>query len=925
MKRVVPWMSTFVVLLFSPLAAAQGIQTGMLVGHIGSAEGLSLPDAEVRLTSSSLQGERTATTDRHGSYRVRGLPPGTYQARIEHPAMAPAAATVLIQLGGTAKLNVTMAPGNVEEPVMVVTGSPSPVVTPQTDFHLTADEVDALPAERSPFIIASLAPGLSFYTPDAGQLTISGGFAYDNVFLIDGVDVTDNLFGRPDDLFIADAIAETQVVTSGISAEYGRFSGGVVNIITQSGGDRFSGSLSARFRNPAWTNETPFEEERGITRDDTLFTTHEGTFGGPLVKNRLWFFTAGHYFEHSMADSLGVTLTPVRRRTEERRVQAKLTASPAPSHRLQVNIVTRGNDVAGPTFTSSIDPATVVPTRSLSRFFVASYKGAVTPALFAELQYSEKRQGTRRGNPSTDIVDSPFFTKFPLPVGLHYNGPAVDGIQRSRDNRQLAGNASYAWTSPRFGSHDTTVGLEHFVATLNGGSGGFIPISGVGKFGSTGFSFYTAYKTDVSDQPALDANGNFIPVFRPGNSALAQFFLTGDERADITTQSLYITDRWALGTHWRLNLGLRYERARRESNSVPFDPRSGRFGIDNVDASRLVPRLGAAYDPLGDGQYVVSTSYSHYSGKYAERLFGYTDPAEHPGSIAALYVGPPGEGRDFAPGFDTANYWPVAGNFRSDLRSYDDEIRSPMTREFTASAAATLGTSGYVRVGYTRRSVSDLVESFVTLDNGTTTVFRSQGDLGPPFHLLCPRCGFSALPAPGGVNFGTFDALVLRNSDEPQRDFQALQMLGRYRLSDRWLLNVHWTVQLQNEGDFDGELRGHPGVPSCFGVYPEILVPSRACPRGDLWGFQRHRVLLWSSYDLNLGRFGQTSVTALYLYDSGHSYSLGAVVPVSSVQLARDPGYARPPQTTVAFLGNRGTERYNDPYSVDLDVTSLLS
>ena len=75
--------------------------------------------------------------------------------------------------------------------------------------------------------IALLSPNVTDNTPNAGQLTIAGAFAYDNVFLVDGVDVNDNLFGDANNLFIEDAIEETQVLTSGISAEYGRFSGGV--------------------------------------------------------------------------------------------------------------------------------------------------------------------------------------------------------------------------------------------------------------------------------------------------------------------------------------------------------------------------------------------------------------------------------------------------------------------------------------------------------------------------------------------------------------------------------------------------------------------------------------------------------------------------------------------------------------------------
>src|SRR4029079_3369258 len=129
--------------------------------------------------------------------------------------------------------------------------------------------------------------------PNTNQLSINGAFAYDNVFLINGIDINDNLFGSPQRLFIEDAIQETQVLTSGISAEYGRFTGGVVNAITRSGGNAFSGSFRTNFLNPSWTDETPFEKDRNIKRLDKLQRTYEATFGGPILRDRLWFFTAG--------------------------------------------------------------------------------------------------------------------------------------------------------------------------------------------------------------------------------------------------------------------------------------------------------------------------------------------------------------------------------------------------------------------------------------------------------------------------------------------------------------------------------------------------------------------------------------------------------------------------------------------------------
>ena len=146
----------------------------------------------------------------------------------------------------------------------ITENAPGIVETASGGANYTAAEIDTLPTGRTVFQIAELAPGLTDNTPNPEQISVSGSFSYDNVFLVDGVDVNDNLFGTINNLFIEEAIEEQAVITSGISAEYGRFSGGIVNTITKHGGNTFQGSLRANFTNTAWRYETPYELENGI-------------------------------------------------------------------------------------------------------------------------------------------------------------------------------------------------------------------------------------------------------------------------------------------------------------------------------------------------------------------------------------------------------------------------------------------------------------------------------------------------------------------------------------------------------------------------------------------------------------------------------------------------------------------------------------
>jgi hypothetical protein len=249
-------------------------------------------------------------TAEDGTFVFRQLPAGTYGVLYERAAFGAASHAADVPLGGEFEGTVTMHAAGISEEVQVVGDAPAALSAPAVGLNVRAGEIDALATSRTLQGIATLAPNLTENSPNAGQVVINGAFAFDNIFMLNGVDVNDNLFGSPQGLFIEDAIQETQVLTSGIGAEYGRFSGGVVNAITRSGGNIFRGSYRLNLTNPAWTRETPFEEAQGIEHEGKLSLTHESTFGGPLVRDRLWFFGAGRLADTTTAEALQLTGVP---------------------------------------------------------------------------------------------------------------------------------------------------------------------------------------------------------------------------------------------------------------------------------------------------------------------------------------------------------------------------------------------------------------------------------------------------------------------------------------------------------------------------------------------------------------------------------------------------------------------------------------
>jgi hypothetical protein len=875
-------------LLLAAPAAAQGTQTGTIAGTVIDTQKGVLPGVTVTVTSPALQGPRVTTTDANGAYIVRGLPPGEYTIRFELQGMRSVAETAQVQLGGDTQVNATLALATLTETVEVKASvTPPPLETPSVGANYEYQEIDKLPTPRTLTGVAELAPGLTDNTPNAGQVAIAGSFAYDNVFLVDGVDINDNLFGTPNNLFIEDAIEETQVLTGGVSAEYGRFSGGVINAITKSGGNRFSGSFRANLSNPSWTRETPFEREEGITRESDLSQTYEATFGGPILRDRIWFFTAGRFAETSEASTFPELGSPVVRTEENQRIELKGTGTLARNHTVSATYIGNETDQTRPTFTFSIDPETIVSRNLPNDLFVANYRGVLGQSLFATAQYSRKQFGFRNtGGTSTDILDSPFLSRGAaegVPAFLHYNAPYFDSTDpEDRNNQQVAGSLSYFGTTDRFGQHDLKAGFEVFTSTNTGGN----------SQSATDFVFESDYAVDASGTPVLDGQGRLIPQFVPGTSRIQNWRATRGAELDIRTTSLYLQDGWTLNDRWSFDVGVRYERVRSEATG----------GIVGVDTDTVMPRLAAAWNPWGDST-VFRATYGHYSGKYSEAQFGGNTPVGNPALLLGIYTGPAGEGRGFTPGFDPDNYVIVFGDFPTANVLFAEGLSSPVSREFTLQAGTEVwGGRGHVQAVYIHRDMDNFVEDFITPETGDTTIIED------------------------GQNFGTFDNTLYRNSDEPVRRYRALQTQGRYQVTPRLWLNAHWTVQLTNEGNFEGEATNQPAISSLLGDFPEVFSAARNFPLGRVNDFQRHKVRAWGVYSVPLGRWGEPTVALLYRYNSPLTYSLAAsAVELTETQLAiaESVGYASTPNAgdQTLFFAARGTEQFEDAHLFDLGIT----
>jgi len=879
MRRVLAFIPALLLLLAAPVFA-QGEQSGAVRGRIASSDGLALPGVTITVESPSLQGVRSAVTDVNGVYSIPGLPPGDYVVRFELSGFAAAQRKVSVPLGSPLVLDRTMTLEVIKETVDVKAPATAPAAAPSGAVNVRTETARLLPIGRTPFHLAELTPGLTDNTPQQNQVTIGGGMAYDNVFLVDGVDVNDNVFGQPNGLFIEEGIQEAQVLTSGVSAEFGRFGGGVVNVVTRSGGNIFSGAFRTNLSNSAWSDETPFEDGKGTKRASKLSPTYEAIAGGPVMKDRLWFFGGTRVERTTTSNLLPVTGIAYEGKNNNRRYEAKLTGTIAAGQTLQGSFIDSSTDQFSVSHPNSIDPRALTSPHTANRLGVATWRGVIANRAFATAQYSQKFwQVTNNGGTSTDIHDSPFLsrgTTSGVPANAEYSNPYFDSTDPDgRNNRQATASLSYLLGRQGIGSHELKSGVEYFVSSRQTGN----------SQTSTGYIFQTDYKLNGS-QPALDANGRMIPVFTPGTSRLATWMPTRGATIDITTTSLFATDRWVAGPRLTFDLGVRYEHVGTEAD----------LQTQAVSANTFMPRLGATYALTKDGKTTASATYGHYSGTYNDVQFSRNSAAGNADRITGQYTGPAGQGLDFAPAFDPANYTTIAGTFPTANVFFAPDLKSPITKETTLSLGREFSNGLWARTRYVHRRATNFVEDYITIADGKTTVIRN------------------------GVNFGTFDNATYRNSDLPKREYDAMDFQSGWQATRALMVSGQWTVQLHNNGNFEGEAANNPAIPSIIADNPEIFV-ERDYPMGRLDDFQRNKVRVWAAYGFGLGHAGRLDVAPMYRYNSARTFSYTATVAITPQQLADNPGYARVPTSQTLYFGERGAGTFAGYGLFDLATT----
>lgn len=633
-KRIPPVLARLAVVclcvvLSVPAALAQSqATTGVIEGRVLDPAGAAIPRATVTATNQATGLEKSVETDDEGNFRILLLPPGTYSVKASGvQGFEPAVSNVTVTVGSQISLDLTMKVGGVMEKTYIVAEEPT-VETTRTSVATTVNErsIQNLPINGRNFQdFSTLSPGV-IRDPRGGDLSVGGQRGTLNSLQVDGVDNNNTFFGqalgrggvRPPYQFSEESVQEFQVNQNGFSAEFGRAGGAVINVVTKSGTNAFHGGLFEFFRDEALNANDPItkanQSRRGQpnVRPPLRINQFGGRVGGPIVKNRAFFFFTYDGQRSDIPQVLDVpnlstapaaaqtALLPklntyqVGRNQDVILAKSDVTLNQNNNLSLRYNhqgFTGRNNENNGPLSAEEHSGDSIVK----SDTFSGTLASTLTPSILNELRFQfarDKEPGQANADTPEAVINTGAGN---LNIGRNNFSPRETTIKRAQfiDNVSiLSGRSAYKF------------GLDfNFDRVLN-----FFP----GLFsGSYTFPSYAAF---AANTPSAYTQ-NFAGAGTSG----------GTTNPDLSEYAFYAQDDLRLTTKLTLNVGLRYDYA---SMACPPVTNPDTLLLNNgvntgncpKDKNNFGPRFGFSY--AFDDKTVVRGGFGIYYARTPAIVLG---------------------------------------------------------------------------------------------------------------------------------------------------------------------------------------------------------------------------------------------------------------------------------------------------------------
>jgi outer membrane receptor protein involved in Fe transport len=939
MERLRSVLAAALLLLAAPFLSI-GQTTGTVEGAVTDQSGGALPGVTVEVASSSLQGTRTATTGADGRFRFPSLPPGRYTVTGSLPGFGDVQKTAVVTLDATVTVNLQM---NLAATAAVTVTGEAPVVdstSTTTGTNYEAKVIDKLPVSRNYADVVFLQPGVQadFGETQGRSLAISiyGSTSAENLFLIDGVNTTNVIKGLQGKDINSEFVQEVEVKTGGYQAEYGRNTGGVVNVITKAGSNDFHGGAFGYYNDTGMRGDmvdvydTPDYSETGDAQSGNYVLSKDVRqewgmdLGGFFLKDRIWFFGAYDRVQINQNLQMLDLGNPQTFGNEYPRsiVQNKY------SGKITLNLL-QGTSVVGTVFSDAqtqqgalVVPASNDPVTYAGRQDVGGpdygarlnqLLGASGIFTFQYAQHEDRYATAPSGVDRPGVRDrsvSPngaFFTTAVPPDSPAYPpgyGPVGGPTQNNEGRRHYYGGAFTAY----LGNHEVKLGGDYqdddtIGATYFTGQNLLTVRPCLNATQEPGGTSYC----DLSKAPWwTNINGDTRQVFFQHAAFAAgtanDYHIVPEAPFNVPTRrySAFLQDQWRILPTLTANLGIRWD----TESFYGLDPITGPFKAFSL-TNQWSPRIGVVWDFVGDGTsklyasagrfyYALPTDLNArvYTANSFVQTYNYdlsslTQDGDAP--RRELFQGGNAEGEPIDPGMKA---------------SYQDELTIGVEKALDPTLSVGLkGT--YRTLGRTIEDRCDL-DYLDPLANGSQCALFNPGGTGPAASGQITTCNGSENPtdptAGQGCTDGAQPGLPGVAIGPAKRIFRGIELTARKTFTNALWAQLSFLYS-SLEGNYSGAIREASGQTD-----PGINAD-----------FDYHQFLDNAYGDLELDRPVQARIDAVYTAPFGLSAGLGFYVR-SGIPISRQ-GWFNSFYPRELFLDQRGTLA-REPTDYDMNLSA---
>lgn len=881
MKRFTVLMAVLALIAVPMLGATYGT----VKVTVTDASGAALPGATVEATSPVFMGTRTEVTDASGVANLTGLTPGKYSVKVSLSGMQTQTLTTNVSQDKTTDLAAKLAMSGVSESITVTAEAPI-VETKRATIadEVSLEDVESLPVSRDYRGYAQLVAGVNV-VPNQGGRDVAvdpaskGGNNYrdrtaegrtggtgsrDNHYYLDGLIITDITTGVGSMTFNNEVILEQQVITSGVPAEFAGGKGFVGNIVTKSGGNDFSGSVNYYLMSPDFYSDFKASDNRLYAAKEDK-NDYAATFGGPVWRDKAWFFLSGQIRENQDEVQLSSSASPTGGtevfKNERTNYFGKMTLKATEKTTIIGNYFVDPSETQGST-NVNIPPSRYVGVESTPQTHTLSAQHIFGGAFLIDARYGQMNWDyfEKAQHPELGVQNTVAYAQgVVVPAYQRLLGGAATDFTNIQKRDQIEFSGTYFLKAA--GSHTIKGGFQkHELQDLTNSKfyGGYT-LSSIAKdyAGYTIAQIYAAninrselgsifnkLKTEPNSSAfkVVDANGDGVITQAEfdairfsntaNNSGGVNFFRTliAKEGANNVKQEydvLFLQDDWTLN-NLAINLGVRMEDLHyinsKNATIIDLDP-------------TFAPRLGLTYDIGGQGRQKISAFYGRYY-----------DPLR----MDMVHFGGNVSGRVLHEQVIIGNEW-YTYRTRGSAEIVDAGFAPNLKNQYQDEYSLTYGINLTPLIGFTaqayRRSDRQLIEDYdpaVYFDGAAGNLSLTNADFG-----YGPE-------GPGRVNF------FLANLVGGKRDTDGVDLSLEKRYADDWTGSIQYSWKRgrgNTSSDGNADLQG-----DLLEVDPRLPYMN-----GRLPGVIPHQVKMFGSYRTPWN----IEVGGLFYYSAGAYYTEG--------------------------------------------------